>query len=155
MWCHQMIPILPKALLDRVEQPLPVLVGITITDYEECLRNMTEKERKFKTWVFLDWELAEIIGNDPDCMPFETQDNQDVDDRSGVRIVWGTMDQEFSSDWRQELLLGWLDEMKSKTKRYFDEFEHVLRSEGLGADSLLPGVLGSFDMQFENQRIEE
>ena len=56
-----MIPILPRALLDRVEQPLPVLVGITQTDYEECLQTMTEKERKFKTWVFLDWELAQYI----------------------------------------------------------------------------------------------
>ena len=91
-----MIPVLPKALLDRVEQPLPVLVGITITDYEECLRTMTDKERKFKTWVFLDYTLAEYIATHPDFMPFETQDKQDVDERSGVRIVWGTMDQEFS-----------------------------------------------------------
>lgn len=67
-----MIPILPRALLDRVEQPLPVLVGITHTDYEECLLTMTEKERKFKTWVFLDWELAQVISEDPETMPFET-----------------------------------------------------------------------------------
>ena len=53
------------------------------------------------------------------------------------------------------MILGWLEEMQQKTQRYFDEFEHILRSEGLGADSLLPGVLGSFDMQFENEKIEE
>ena len=55
-----MIPILPRALLDRVEQPLPVLVGITQYDYEECLVTMTEKERKFKTWVFSDFLLPRI-----------------------------------------------------------------------------------------------
>ena len=116
---------------------------------------MTEKERKFKTWVFLDWELAELIGSDPECMPFYTDDKQDVDDRSGVRIVWGTDEKDFCVDWREKLLLAWLDEMKEKTQGYFDEFEHILRNEGLGADSLLPGLLGSFDQQFENERIQE
>ena len=39
--------------------------------------------------------------------------------------------------------------------KHFDEFEYVLRSEGLGADSLMPGVLGSFDMEFEDARIQD
>lgn len=65
------------------------------------------------------------------------------------------MDQEFSQEWRQALLLSWLDEMRAKTLRYFDEFEKVARTEELGAESLLPGVLGSFDMEFEDARMKE
>ena len=87
---------LPRALLEHILQPLPVLVGITQADYETVLDTTTPQERRNKTWIFLDWELAKVIGEDPETMPFETSDKQDVDSSSGIRIVWGTMDQEFS-----------------------------------------------------------
>ena len=96
MWCHSLIPVLPRALLDHILQPLPVLVGITQDDYEQVLRTTHPSERRYKTWVFLDWELSQVIGEDPEAMPFETDDKMDVDPRSGIRIIWGTMDQEFS-----------------------------------------------------------
>ena len=69
--------------------------------------------------------------------------------------MWGTLDQEFSQDWRVMLLLSWLDEMKDKSIKYFDAFEQAAFSEELGSESVLPGVLGSFDMQFEEARAKE
>ena len=65
MWCYQMIPILPRALLDSLSTICPVMVGITHSDYEACFDDMDDDERKFKTWVFLDWELAQFISEKP------------------------------------------------------------------------------------------
>ena len=45
--------------------------------------------------------------------------------------------------------------MRAKAQPYFDQFEQAARSEELGADSLLPGVLGSLDMEFEDVRATE
>ena len=53
------------------------------------------------------------------------------------------------------LLLGWLDEMKEKSAKFFDAFEQAAFSEELGSESVLPGVLGSFDIQFEEARAKE
>ena len=60
MWCYSLIPVLPRALLEHILQPLPVLVGITMADYQLVLDTTTEQERRFKTWVFLDWELVDL-----------------------------------------------------------------------------------------------
>ena len=79
MWQFSLIPVLPRALLEHILQPLPVLVGITQADYETVLDTTTPQERRNKTWIFLDWELAKVIGEDPETMPFETSDQQDVD----------------------------------------------------------------------------
>lgn len=76
-----------------------------------------------------------------------------MDDRSGIRIVWGAMDSEFSADWCEELLLGWLGDMKDKSQRYFNEIESGLRSEGLGADSLR--VMTSLDIALEDEKLQD
>ena len=152
MWCHSLIPVLPRPLLDHILQPLPVIVGISQDDYDQVLKTTTQQERRFKTWIFLDWQLSQLMEEEPSTMPFETKDKQDVDPSSGVRIVWGTMDQEFSQEWRTQILLGWLDDMMVKATPLFDKFEQAARSEELGAESILPQVLCSFDMQFEQAK---
>ena len=94
---QHIIPVLPRTLLDHITLPFPVILGITHRDYEEVLRTTSPHDRKVKTWVFLDWALASGLPQEPSFMPFDTPLNmQDEDPRSGIRIVWGTMDQEFS-----------------------------------------------------------
>lgn len=51
-WCYALIPILPKALLDILDTPQPVLVGITTENYYEI--SLSEEEKLNKTWIFLD-----------------------------------------------------------------------------------------------------
>ena len=70
--------------------PLPVLGGINNDDYDELLRETTEQERKMKTWIFLDRDVARVQFEDSQFAPFDGY--QELDDRSGVRIVWGSMD---------------------------------------------------------------
>ena len=56
-------------------------------------------------------------------MPFEfDEEASDVDERSGVRIVWGAMGQDFIEAWRVEMILGWLSDMRLNAQQYFDEF---------------------------------
>ena len=43
MWCHSFIPVLPRETIDDyVLQPLPVLVGITTSDYEHIIKTTCE-----------------------------------------------------------------------------------------------------------------
>jgi len=87
--------------------------------------------------------MANLLGDYPEFLPFESYTN-DIDSRSGIRIVWGTMDNDFSEEWRTEMLLAWLDEMKVSAKHFFDMFEKGARSEEQGTEAL-PTVLSSFD----------
>ena len=58
-WCFALVPILPNPLIETLEAPLPILVGITMREYREL--NLTQDERDSKIWVFLD--KSEIIWN--------------------------------------------------------------------------------------------
>ena len=51
-WCFAFVPILPHPLIDMVEAPLPLLVGITKREYRHL--NLSEDERSSKNWVFLE-----------------------------------------------------------------------------------------------------
>lgn len=59
--------------------------------------------------------------------------------------MWGAMDKEFTENWRADLLLSWLDEMKVKAKPFFDAFEKAARSSYEHGAESLPTVLSSFD----------
>lgn len=50
-WCFSLIPILPRAMIDYLEAPCPLLVGISPKQYKEV--QLTQDERKSKIWVFL------------------------------------------------------------------------------------------------------
>lgn len=51
--------------------------------------------------------------------------------------------------------MGWMDDMKRNTERYFDDFKDAAMSEELKPESLYPEVMASFDMQFEAARASE
>ena len=70
-WCHSLIPVLPRALLQHIVTPLPVLGGINSDDYDEILRETTEPERRMKTWIFLDRDVAQVQSEDSRFAPFE------------------------------------------------------------------------------------
>lgn len=63
-WCFALVPILPHPLIDMIEAPVPLLVGITKREFREL--NLTTDERDSKIWVFV--ESGEIIWN-KDNMP--------------------------------------------------------------------------------------
>lgn len=51
-WCYAMIPVLPAPLIDILDTPQPILVGITRSDYKNV--ELSEEEILNRTWVFLD-----------------------------------------------------------------------------------------------------
>jgi len=42
-WCFAFVPILPHPLIDMIEAPVPLLVGITKKEYRDL--NLTEQEK--------------------------------------------------------------------------------------------------------------
>mmetsp|Transcript_29410 Transcript_29410/g.44491 ORF Transcript_29410/g.44491 Transcript_29410/m.44491 type:complete len:96 (+) Transcript_29410:3788-4075(+) len=60
-WCFSAIPILPVALLDMLEAPVPLIAGITAREYEIILEeDMLDSELHSNLWVHL-----EIKGDHP------------------------------------------------------------------------------------------
>jgi len=59
-WCLALIPILPRPLIEVLEAPLPILVGITNQMYRDT--TLSEEERKSKIWVFLDTATVDWSG---------------------------------------------------------------------------------------------
>jgi DENN (AEX-3) domain len=54
-WCYMLVPILPTVLIESLELPQPLLVGITTRDYAlNVMTSLSEKERKTKTWIIMD-----------------------------------------------------------------------------------------------------
>lgn len=51
-WCLALVPILPHPLIEMLEAPLPLLVGISRREYKDV--TLTQEERDSKIWVFLD-----------------------------------------------------------------------------------------------------
>lgn len=47
-----MIPVLPSPLIDILDTPQPILVGITRHDYD--MLQLSEDEKETKSWIFLD-----------------------------------------------------------------------------------------------------
>ena len=43
-WCHVMIPILPAALVEILDAPVPLLVGITARQFEELEEDRFENK---------------------------------------------------------------------------------------------------------------
>ena len=51
-WCLALVPILPLALIEMLEAPLPLLAGLPKRVYKEI--TLTPAEMSTKIWVFLD-----------------------------------------------------------------------------------------------------
>ena len=56
-WCFAIVPVLPHPLIDMIEAPVPILVGITKREHREL--KLTPEERVSKTWVYV--ETGHII----------------------------------------------------------------------------------------------
>lgn len=50
-WCMALVPLLPHQLIEMLEAPMPMLVGITHREYRNL--NLTQAERDTKVWVNL------------------------------------------------------------------------------------------------------
>lgn len=58
-WCLALVPILPHPLIEMIEAPLPLLLGITHREYRELA--LSQAERDSKIWVFL--ETSQVTWN--------------------------------------------------------------------------------------------
>jgi hypothetical protein len=71
-WCFALVPILPHPLIDMLEAPVPILVGITKREYKDL--SLTDDEKDSKIWVFL--ENGTVLWNkDQQKVPFFHFDN--------------------------------------------------------------------------------
>ena len=77
-WCHSLIPLLPRSILQHIVTPLPVLGGINNDDYDRLRYETSEQERKMKTWIFLDREVARVQAEEPEYAPYKNA-NQEFD----------------------------------------------------------------------------
>ena len=50
-WSMALVPILPEMLLDTLEAPVPILVGISASEYEQACRNLTSEEMESRIWI--------------------------------------------------------------------------------------------------------
>lgn len=50
-WQTSLIPVLPTALLESLEAPVPMLAGISYAQYEQCGEMLTEAEFEARIWV--------------------------------------------------------------------------------------------------------
>ena len=50
-WSMALVPILPEMLLDTLEAPVPILVGITTSEYEKACQNLSKEEMDTRIWV--------------------------------------------------------------------------------------------------------
>ena len=50
-WCLALVPLLPHQLIEMIEAPLPILVGITRREYKSL--QLTKEDKDSKIWVFL------------------------------------------------------------------------------------------------------
>lgn len=62
------MPILPSPLIEMLEAPVPMLVGITKKVYKHAV-TLDESERKSKVWVFLNGEKNNVVWDDQKAIP--------------------------------------------------------------------------------------
>ena len=51
-WYYPLIYVLPQPLMELLETPQPILMGITRDDYAQL--SLTDEEKEFRNWVFID-----------------------------------------------------------------------------------------------------
>lgn len=111
-----------------------------------------------KTWIFLDPEVARVQAEEPEYAPYKNA-KQEFDAVSGISIVWGSMDQDFSIDFRNEILMGWLDELEDKVAEHFEKYRSYSRRRDTANSQSLPGARSNHEdfagEQVTNQSIFE
>lgn len=58
-WCFAFVPILPHPLIEMIEAPVPLLVGITNREYNDL--NLQKEDRESKIWVKINDYRANIL----------------------------------------------------------------------------------------------
>lgn len=58
-WSMALVPILPEMLLDTLEAPVPILVGITSTEYQKACQNLSQEEMQTRIWINADTGTVE------------------------------------------------------------------------------------------------
>lgn len=53
-WTMALVPILPEILIDTVEAPVPLLVGISHKEYKTVIKQLSKDEMSDKVWVNAD-----------------------------------------------------------------------------------------------------
>jgi hypothetical protein len=124
--------------------PLPVLGGINNDDYDRLRDETSEQERKMKTWVFLEPGVARVQAEEPEYAPYKNA-NQEFDQVSGISIVWGSMDQDFSIDFRNEILMGWLADLEDRVEPQFEKYRSYSRKRDTANSQSLPGARSNHD----------
>ena len=61
-WTMALIPILPEMLLDTLEAPVPILVGITANEYEKACHNLSKEEMDTRIWI--NAETGNVVWSD-------------------------------------------------------------------------------------------
>jgi len=63
-----MIPLLPGTLLDHLDAPVPILVGVTQESFEilQSEYDFDSEYMESKTWVFLDEVTADVRTSSPE-----------------------------------------------------------------------------------------
>ena len=57
-----LVPILPEMLLDTLEAPVPILVGITTNEYEKACQNLSKEEMDTRIWI--NAETGNVVWSD-------------------------------------------------------------------------------------------
>lgn len=62
-WCLALVPILPSPLIEMLEAPVPMMVGITKKVYKHAV-TLDENEKRSKVWVFLNENNNNVVWDD-------------------------------------------------------------------------------------------
>jgi hypothetical protein len=68
-WWHVLIPILPRPLIDIVDAPVPILIGISNATFDQVQNMITEHEESSYVWVVLDQGLIYRCDSSPVVEP--------------------------------------------------------------------------------------
>ncbi|CDW72193.1 UNKNOWN [Stylonychia lemnae] len=94
-WCYALIPVLPSPLIDILDTPQPILVGISREDYN--MIQLSEEEMKTKTWIFLDEQT--------------------------ITVNWGEYDEDLAYESKKRTnLMKWCKQLIKDTEEYFAKF---------------------------------
>ena len=109
-----------------------------------------------KTWIFLDRDVARVQFEDPQFAPFGNAyegSTQELDEKSGVRIVWAQSDGDLHEDYRVKLLMGWLEDFEERITPYFDKFTKAAKQKETGGSQSMVGPQSVNDGMFEGEAV--
>ncbi|CDW77603.1 UNKNOWN [Stylonychia lemnae] len=122
-WCFAFVPILPHPLIDMIEAPVPLLVGITKKEYKDL--KLTEEERSQKIWVNLEDGSVQWNSDEVDFPTFDFEGLQgkiSKDYQNFIRIRQKPTDNKNSGTDRQQFT------QPSDTSDYLNDYDSARSS---------------------------